>query len=171
MKKTGNKFLILFCFAFSFTANANKLCVECGKIKTSNKENIHKNELEGRVSQIIEAEFKANEVEFDIPKTMIQEFEIKKQNIINNLRKKMHTLNVDYILINDITSAVKQSFNLFIKRVEIIHLAAWVHEILSNMKDNNKKHTKNSCLNINKSSNAKTKVFSYLTKNAKKTEF
>ncbi len=148
MKFITTKSLILLLCMFNFNASADKQCPPCQTRSTEKKDAVSKNNLEAKVLQSIKAEFQASNVDFNIPDKMKREFEAKKKFIIDNLRQKMATLNVDYVEMKDINVLVQQTFSLFIKRVEYCQISDWVNDILANAKNNSENGTKRSCLNV-----------------------
>lgn len=140
MKHSIFRNLLFFCIFFNFDTNATKECISCKNLNATPSKTIFKKDLESQVLEIIKEEFANKEVTFEIPQKMEAEFNAKKQEIIDELNKKMVTIKSDYVLKADATNLIKQSFEYFIDRVKYYQSFTWVQTILANIK---KKDTKN----------------------------
>lgn len=142
------RILLFLCVFFNFNTNATKECSSCKNLNTTPSKIIFKNDMESQILQAIKEEFANKEVTFEIPKKMEAEFNVKKQEIIDELTKKMAAIKSDYILKNDATNLIKQSFQYFIDRVKYYQTFTWVQTILANIKKSDPKNGNSSSIKV-----------------------
>jgi len=140
--------LLFFCMFFNFNTNATKECSSCKSLNTDPTKTILKNDMESQILQAIKEEFANKEVIFEIPKKMEAEFNTKKQEIIDELTKKMATLKSDYILKVDAINLIQPTFQYFIDRVKYYQTFTWLQTVLVNMKKNDPKNGNSSYVNV-----------------------
>ena len=148
MKHSVFRNLLFFCIFFNFNTNATKECSSCKGLNSAPTKTIFKNNMESQILQAIKEEFANKEVTFEIPKKMEAEFNAKKQEIIDELTKKMAAIKSDYILKADATNLIKQSFEYFIDRVKYYQSFTWVQTILANIKKGDPKNGNSSSIKV-----------------------
>lgn len=136
MKCSTFSVLFFLCIIFNFNTNATK------------ERSLSKNSIKSQILQLIKEAFTNKGVIFEIPKKMDQEFNTKKQTIIDELTKKMTLSKTDYISRADAANLVAQTFQYFIDRVKYYQISAWAQTVLSNIKKDDKKSVKSSTVNV-----------------------